>query len=225
MGELPVTKPAGVEFVYAMLALRRQDIVPVPRRGDADRRDRSAARLHPQCADREDQDHAGLRKAVQGRGREGQQDGEEAKVDEKDRQRAEDERERGDAAMRKCFAERVKSDPAFAKLTKQAQDFVDYAGARSKAISSPADRAAVSSGSDIAGPITMKYASCRCPGAALPQRPPLPRLTKPSSPSATRSSQNSIRRANPVAPTELSSKDMERARTEWQSVCAASSAR
>ena len=34
-------------------------------------------------------------------------------------------REQGDEAMRKCFAQRVKSDPAFAKLTKQAQEFVD----------------------------------------------------------------------------------------------------
>ena len=27
--------------------------------------------------------------------------------------------------MRKCFAQRVKSDPAFAQLTKQAQEIVD----------------------------------------------------------------------------------------------------
>ena len=31
-------------------------------------------------------------------------------------------RDQGDEAMRKCFAERVKSNPAFARLTKQAQD-------------------------------------------------------------------------------------------------------
>ncbi len=34
-------------------------------------------------------------------------------------------REAGDEAMRKCFATRVKSDPAFARLTKQAQEMVE----------------------------------------------------------------------------------------------------
>ena len=34
-------------------------------------------------------------------------------------------REQGDEAMRKCFAQRVKSAPAFARLTKQAQAYVD----------------------------------------------------------------------------------------------------
>ena len=39
-------------------------------------------------------------------------------------------REKGDEAMRKCFAQRVKSDPAFAKLTKQAQEYVDALAAK-----------------------------------------------------------------------------------------------
>jgi len=34
-------------------------------------------------------------------------------------------REQGDEAMRKCFATRVKNDPAFARLTKQAQQVAD----------------------------------------------------------------------------------------------------
>ena len=46
-------------------------------------------------------------------------------------------REKGDEAMRKCFAQRVKSDPAFARATKQAQEIVDGAGRRSRRCSPP----------------------------------------------------------------------------------------
>ena len=45
---------------------------------------------------------------------------EEKQVDEFDHSR-----EQADEAMRRCFATRAKSDPAFARLTRQAQEIVD----------------------------------------------------------------------------------------------------
>lgn len=129
MGELPVTKPAGADFVFAMLAARRQDLFPVPAsemligaivppRVYILSAPTAKIRMMAPCeklfkdastrADKmlEDNETSANRK--------------ESVVDEGDRIR-----EQGDAAMRKCFAQRVKSDPAFARLTNQAQDFVD----------------------------------------------------------------------------------------------------
>ena len=123
MGELPVTKPAGVDFVYAMLSLRRQDIVPVPAeemligvivppRVYILNAPIAKIRIMPACEKLSKDADAKANRMARSK-------------DDKVANAAEDERERGDAAMRKCFAEQVKSNPAFAKLTKQAQDFVD----------------------------------------------------------------------------------------------------
>lgn len=128
MGELPVTKPAGVDFAYAMLALRRQDIVPVP----ADEMligvivpprlyilnaPIAKIKIMPACEKLSRDADAKANRMARSK-------------DDKVSNAAEGVREQGDEAMRKCFAEQVKSNPAFTKLTKQAQDFVDMLAAK-----------------------------------------------------------------------------------------------
>jgi hypothetical protein len=128
-GELPVTKPAGVDFVFAMLAARRQDFFPapasemligaiVPPRVYILSAPITNIKMMPPCeklfkdaAIKAEKMYEAIEKSPNQQG---------TIVDDVDRLR-----ERGDQAMRKCFAQRVKSDPAFAKLTKQAQDYVD----------------------------------------------------------------------------------------------------
>jgi hypothetical protein len=128
-GELPVTKPAGVDFVFAMLAARRQDFFPVPASEmligaivpprvyilsapvAKIRMMAPCEKLFKDAAAKADRMFEANEKSAN------KKDG---VVDEVDHLR-----EQGDEAMRKCFAQRVKSDPAFAKLTKQAQEYID----------------------------------------------------------------------------------------------------
>jgi hypothetical protein len=129
MGELPVTKPAGVEFVYAMLAIRRQDTVPGPAeemligviagsRVYIVNAPIAKIRMMPPCEK--------LFKDADAKADRMVEDNEKSKTkNENVVDEAERVREQGDEAMRKCFAERVKTDPAFARATKQAQEFVD----------------------------------------------------------------------------------------------------
>lgn len=129
MGELPVTKPAGVDFVYAMLAIRRQDTGPgpaeemligaiVPPRVYVLSTPIAKIQMMPACAK--------LLKDAEAKADKMVADDEKSKTrNENIGDEADKVRDQGDEAMRKCFAEKVKSDPAFAKLTKQAQDFVD----------------------------------------------------------------------------------------------------
>jgi hypothetical protein len=134
MGELPVAKPAGVEFVHAMLAIRRQDNVPgpaeemligmiAPPRVYILNAPITKIKMMPACEKLFKDADAKADKMIA--------DDEKAKSkNEKIVEEAERVRDQGDEAMRKCFAERVKSDPAFARLTKQAQDFVDTLAAK-----------------------------------------------------------------------------------------------
>lgn len=128
-GELPVTKPTGLDYIFAMLAARRQDfhatapdeiligaiaahrvyIVAMP----------SAARvvvMAPCEKLLKDAEAKATRMFEANR----DPDKSERIVDEMDRVR-----EDGDTAMRECFAAHVKADPAFARLTRQAQEVVD----------------------------------------------------------------------------------------------------
>jgi hypothetical protein len=128
MGELPISKPAGIDFAYAMLAMRRQDTVPVPAE------EMLIAVIIPPRVYILD---APIAKIKIARTCEKLFRDADAKADRIARSKndgiaegAERVREQGDAAMRKCFAERVKSNPAFPKLTKQAQDFIDMLPAK-----------------------------------------------------------------------------------------------
>lgn len=129
-GELPVTTPAGVEFVFAMLAARRQDfgvvapgemligaIVP-PRLYVVSAPLAAKIKMMAPCEklfkDAEAKANGMFRL------NEKSATSNENVVDETERVR-----EQGDEAMRKCFATRVKSDPAFARLISQAQEIVD----------------------------------------------------------------------------------------------------
>lgn len=128
-GELPVTKPAGAEFVFAMLAARRQDLVPVP----ADEMLISVVapprvylvstpiakiRMMAACEKLFKDADAKARKALEAN--EQSETRKENAVDDMDKMQ-----DQADEAMRKCFAARVKTDPAFARLTKQAQAIID----------------------------------------------------------------------------------------------------
>jgi hypothetical protein len=119
MGELPVTKPAGADFAYAMLSTRRQDIgaapatemlvgVLAPPRLYVVSTPIAPIRMMPACEK--------LAKDADVRAGRMQRGGSDA---------AEAVRQQGDADMLKCFAARVKSSPEFARLTKQAQDIAD----------------------------------------------------------------------------------------------------
>jgi hypothetical protein len=119
MGELPVTKPAGTEFVYATLSTRRQDIgvtpatemlvgVIAPPRVYVVSAPIAPIKMMPACEK--------LAKDADARAGRMQR----AKSD-----AAEAVRQKGDADMLKCFAEQVKTTPAFARLTKKAQEIAD----------------------------------------------------------------------------------------------------
>lgn len=129
-GELPVTKRAGVEFVFAMLAARRQDfgavapseivlgVIAPPRVYVVSAPLAAKIKLMAPCEKILKDAEAKASKMFE--------------VNEKSEARNEkvgDEmervREQGDEAMRKCFATRVKSDPAFARIARQAQEIVD----------------------------------------------------------------------------------------------------
>jgi hypothetical protein len=128
-GELPVTKPAGADFVFAMLAARRQDFFPTPASEmligaivpprvyilsapiTKIRMMAPCEKLFKDAVVKAEKMYEAIEKSPNQQG---------GVVDDVDRMR-----EQGDEAMRKCFAQRVKSDPAFAKVTKQAQEFVD----------------------------------------------------------------------------------------------------
>jgi hypothetical protein len=129
LGELPVTKPAGVDFVFAMLAGRRQDFFPVPASEmligaivpprvyilsapiAKIKMMAPCEKLLKDAAAKAEKMYEVIEKSPNQQG---------SVADDVDRLR-----EQGDEAMRKCFAQRVKSDPAFAKVTKQAQELVD----------------------------------------------------------------------------------------------------
>jgi len=129
MGELPVTKPAGVDFAYAMLAIRRQDTgagpaeemligAIVPPRLYVLSTPIAKIAMMPPCARLLKDAEANADKMVA--------DNEKSKTpNDNIGDEAEKVRNQGDEAMRKCFAERVKSNPEFARLTKRAQDFID----------------------------------------------------------------------------------------------------
>ena len=134
MSELPVTKPAGVDFVFAMLAARRQDFFPVPAsemligaivppRVYILSAPIAKIKMMPPCEKIFKDAVAKADKLYETRDRS-------AEPKESVTDAAEGIREKGDEAMRKCFAQRVKSDPAFAKLTKQAQEYVDALAAK-----------------------------------------------------------------------------------------------
>jgi hypothetical protein len=119
MGELPVTAPAGASFAYAMLSTRRQDIgvapaaemlvgVIAPPRVYVVSAPIAPIKVMPACEKlAKDAD------AKANRMQRGTSDDAEAV------------RQKGDADMLKCFAERVKTMPVFAQLTKRAQDIAD----------------------------------------------------------------------------------------------------
>jgi len=134
MSELPVTKPAGVDFVFAMLAARRQDFFPVPAsemligaivppRVYILSAPIAQIKMMPPCEKIFKDAVAKADKLYETRDRS-------AEPKESVTDAAEGIREKGDEAMRKCFAQRMKSDPAFAKLTKQAQEYVDALAAK-----------------------------------------------------------------------------------------------
>lgn len=128
-GDLPVTTPSNAGFVHAMLAARRQDFGPVA--PDEIVIGMIAAQrayvlslpldakltMIPACEALWTDANAKADKMF------------EQSPTPEDREKIADEvdrvREQGDAAMRACFGERIKADPAFARLTRQAQDWAD----------------------------------------------------------------------------------------------------
>lgn len=134
MGELPVTKPAGVDFVFAMLAARRQDFFPVPAsemligaiappRVYIVSAPIAKVKMMAPCEKLFKDAVAKADKMFEANEKSANR--KESVVDEVDGLR-----EKADEAMRKCFAQRVKSDPAFARLTRQAQELVDGLGGK-----------------------------------------------------------------------------------------------
>lgn len=129
-GELPVKKPESADAAHAMLTLWRQDIGPgVPDELVVSVLTASrllivtaplAAKFKPVLAcekfwtDAQAKSDA-VFKAYQAGG----------SKDEKLLDQQSKVTEDGDAAMRRCFAEKLPSDPAFQRLTKQAQDIAD----------------------------------------------------------------------------------------------------
>jgi hypothetical protein len=129
-GELPVTKPAGVDFVFAMLSARRQDYFPsapdeiligaiVPPRVYVVSMPAGAKiKMMAPCEKLFKDAEAKATRMLEQKQR--SEDKDEKQVDEFDQARGQ-----ADEAMRKCFATRAKSDPAFARFTRQAQEIVD----------------------------------------------------------------------------------------------------
>ena len=134
MGELPVRKTAGVDFVHAMLAARRQDFFPVPATElligviagsrvyivsvpiDEIKMMAPCEKLFKDAAARAERLYETNDKSKTPK--------------ENVSDVADGMREKGDEAMRKCFAQRVKTDPAFVRATRQAQDIVDALAAK-----------------------------------------------------------------------------------------------
>jgi len=131
MGELPVTKPAGTEFAYAMLTGRRQDLVPVPATEiliGAIVPPRVYVISAPIAKINVTATCVKLFKVAEKKADKIVNDNQKAankRDDEVVSEEAERVREQGDEAMRKCFAQNLKTSPAFAKLTKQAQEIID----------------------------------------------------------------------------------------------------
>jgi len=133
-GELPVTKPADT-VAFAMLAIRRQDIGPAaPEEMMVSVVDGSrlyvvsapiaaTVPLMPACEALWNEAQSKASKVLDAYADSGRKD--EKLFDEYNRVQ-----EQGDAAMRQCFAERVRSDAAYGKLVKQAQDIVDQLTAK-----------------------------------------------------------------------------------------------
>jgi hypothetical protein len=129
MGELPVTKPASADFAFAMLSTRRQDLgaapvgemligVIAPPRVYIVSAPVAKIRIMAPCEK--------LFKDANARADRMYQASEKSKAPKENiSDETEALREKGDEAMRKCFAQRVKTDPAFARATKQAQEIVD----------------------------------------------------------------------------------------------------
>jgi hypothetical protein len=131
MGELPVTKPAGTEFAFAMLTGRRQDLVPVPAteiligaivppRVYVVSMPIAKINVTAPCVKLFKDAEKKADKIVNANEKAANKRDDEVVSDEAERVR-----EQGDDAMRKCFAQNLRSSPTFAKLTKQAQDIVD----------------------------------------------------------------------------------------------------
>lgn len=128
-GNLPVTIPANAGFVHAMLASRRQDFGPAapdeivigmivaPRAYLLSVPLDAKLKMIPACEALWSEANAKADKMF------------DQNTTPEDREKIADEidrvREQGDAAMRECFGERIKTDPAFAQLTRQAQDWID----------------------------------------------------------------------------------------------------
>jgi hypothetical protein len=134
MGELPLAKPAGVDFVHAMLAARRQDFSPAPAsemligviagsRVYVLSAPIAQIRMMAPCEK--------LFKDAEARAAGLYETNEKSKAP-KDSvtDEADGLREKGDEAMRKCFAQRVKTDPAFMRATRQAQELVEALAAK-----------------------------------------------------------------------------------------------
>lgn len=133
-GNLPVTIPANAGFVHAMLAARRQDFAPVapdeivigiiaaPRAYVLSLPLDAKLAMIPACEALWSEANAKADKMF------------EQSTTPEDREKIADEvdriREQGDVAMRECFGERIKADPAFARLTRQAQDWADRLAAK-----------------------------------------------------------------------------------------------
>jgi vacuolar-type H+-ATPase subunit H len=131
MGALPVTKPAGADFAFAMLTGRRQDLVPVPAteiligaivppRVYVVSVPIAKINVTAACVKLFKDAEKKADKIINDNEKAASKRDDEVVSDEAERMR-----EQGDEAMRKCFAQNLKSSPAFAKLTKQAQDIVD----------------------------------------------------------------------------------------------------
>jgi hypothetical protein len=129
-GELPVAKPAGADFVFAMLSARRQDIgaaapdevligaIAPPRVYLVSMPMVPKVKLMATCEKLLKDAEAKANRMFEANEKAANKS--ETVTDEMERVR-----EAGDEAMRKCFATRVKSDPAFVRLTKQAQEMVE----------------------------------------------------------------------------------------------------
>lgn len=125
-----MAKPAGADSVFAMLSARRQDfgavapdevligVLAPPRVYLVSMPITPKVKLMPACEKLVKDADAKANRMFEADAKAANKS--ETVIDEMERVR-----EAGDGAMRKCFATRVKSDPAFARLTKQAQEIVE----------------------------------------------------------------------------------------------------
>jgi hypothetical protein len=134
-GELPLSKPADAVTAYAMLAIRRQDIGPSApdeilvsvivgqRLYVVSAPVSTELKLMPACEAIWTEAQTKSNKILEAYSANDRKD--DKLFDEHSRVQ-----EQGDAAMRQCFAERIRSDAAFSGLTKQAQAIVDQLTAK-----------------------------------------------------------------------------------------------